>query len=145
MARIRSAVRNIMKRALVISINAQNTHNSDFRKVVSLGVSLNPTEFFAEALKIAWKEEKTGTMIYHKTGKLPRKVMPRIHNELVEAHKNMNTAINNGFMNKHDAAMYIGETALLARHGVDKVTPEMMDELRDYVASTEHQELSKAA
>ena len=145
MARIRSPQRNIMKRAHEIAINAHNAHNADFKKVASLGVSTSTTKFFSEALKIAWQEEKTGQVIYQKAGKLPRKVMPRIHAELKQANKEIAPSIANGFMDTSDVSLYLGNAALLARHGEDKVTPEMQQELRDYVASQAHKDLAKAA
>ena len=118
MARIRSVTRNVMNRAWNIAKNAMNRHNSDATAIAQNGASRTVVEFFAEALKLAWREERTGTTIFQKVAGIPKKVMPRINQAL----RSLLDA------NPQASRVDMVYTALVARYGQDKVSPDMIEQ-----------------
>tara|TARA_B100000700_G_scaffold131064_1_gene146608 strand:+ start:136 stop:525 length:390 start_codon:yes stop_codon:yes gene_type:complete len=118
MARTRSVTRTIMNRAWAIAKNAMNAHNSNVDRIAQNGASLSVTEFIAEAMKLAWREERTGKTLYQKVAGIPRKVMPRIHAELKRAQR------TNPNISFYELVM----VALTARYGsTDKVPSGVAD------------------
>ena len=78
----RKMMRSIVKRANIIAKNAHNVHNSSIERIAEHGASTSKNEFLSEAMSIAWKEQKTGQIIYQVQGKIPRKSMQDIHSAL---------------------------------------------------------------
>ena len=78
----RKMMRSIVKRANVIAKNAYNIHNSSIERIAKYGAATSKNEFLSESMSIAWKEQKTGQVIYNVVGKIPRKSMQDIHKAL---------------------------------------------------------------
>jgi hypothetical protein len=129
--------RKVMTRAWEISKNAHNAHNANWMRVVDYGVSLNATDFFTSALKLAWVEELSNKLVYSKVSKLPKKSMQRIHSELRNKHFNLLFSLGNGFVTKQEIKLLLGNTALISRYGESRVTDEMISELKKYVLNKE--------
>ena len=118
MARTRSVTRNVMNRAWNIAKNSMNRHNSDAGAIAKNGACRTVVEFFAEALKLAWKEEQTGQTLFQKVAGIPKKVMPRINTALRQL---LDT-------NPYATRVDMVHAALVARYGQDKVSPEMIEQ-----------------
>ena len=117
--------RRVMNRAWEIAKNSYNAHNASAETVAKLGAAKSSRDFFIASLQLAWKEEKTSTKIYEKVGSLPRKVMPRIHQEMATL---INAGATNG-MSKETSNYNMAKAALFARYGENKVTKEMLEQV----------------
>jgi len=120
----RIKIRKVMNRAHAIAKNAHNTLISDPSRIASIGASYSAKDFFQESLKLAWKEQKLGTELYSLNGSLPRKVLPRIEEQLQSF---MNT-FNPDNYTAGDYNFSLAKTSLVARLG-DKATTEMIYDL----------------
>jgi hypothetical protein len=120
--------RRVMNRAWEIAKNAHNAHNASAETVAKLGAAKTSSDFFIASLQLAWDEEKSNTKIYVKIGSLPRKVMPRIHQELREM---IESNITEG-LSKEEANYELAKSALESRYGIEKVTSAMLNEIHSW-------------
>lgn len=132
--RIRSPKLNINKRAKAISENMRNAHNSNYQTVLLKGAAIHANTFLSQATDIATKEELTNKIIYKIVKNLPRKVMPRIHEEISLKHALLSEQLLNGSINIISFKKELGLTAITSRYGEGKVTPEMISELNQFVS-----------
>jgi hypothetical protein len=131
--------RRVMNRAWEIAKNSYNAHNASAETVAKLGAAKSSRDFFIASLQLAWDEEKSSTKIYVKIGSLPRKVMPRIHQEMATL---INTNAMNG-MTKETANYNMAKAALYARYGKEKVTDSMLEQVYVWAyGEAEHEQLS---
>jgi hypothetical protein len=132
--RIRSPELNIKKRAKAIADNMRNVHNSNYQTVLLKGAAIHANTFLSEAIDIATKEEESNTIIYKLVKNLPRKVMPRIHEEITLKHAILSEQLLNGSIDIVSFKKEIGLTAITSRYGEGKVTPEMIFELNQFIS-----------
>ena len=109
----RKMMRSVVKRANIIAKNAYNVHNSSIERIASHGAATSKNEFLSIAMTIAWKEQKTGQIIYSVAGKIPRKSMQTIHSALKAKIIQTNAYIN---LTQDDRHHEQAKTMILARN-----------------------------
>jgi hypothetical protein len=129
--------RRVMNRAWEISKNSYNAHNASGETVAKLGAAKSSRDFFTSSLQLAWDEEKSNTKIYVKVVALPRKVMPNIHKAL---RKMIKSDINDG-LSIEERNYELAKLALETRHGKNKVTDLMLDQILSWAFDSEQVQL----